>query len=177
MRNASGTQQRALRIGQMFSRSLDCDLFAHPEFCLSHAMGLFNFQCPCGWVANLVVGKWQDVMNVLDLRWAWQYKPDWEVKKGRGGLSADDESLLRCMMRRYGQELLSAPTGPCEWSQCFDFQTEKKKKFIDFAWFLVQQLLHPRDASELAELRRRHDPVAVRKHRSSRMGARAGGYL
>eukprot|EP00435_Cladocopium_sp_Y103_P068467 s225_g31.t1 len=114
----------------------------------------------------------QDVINVLDLRWAWQYKPDWEIRKGRGGLSADDESLLRCMMRRYGQELLDAPTGLCEWSQCFEVKEEKKKKFIDFAWFLVQQLLHPRDAVELAELRRRHDPVAVRSLRASRMVGR-----
>ena len=56
----------------------------------------------------------------------------------------------------------------CNWMECYKASSYNKTKYLEFAWFWVLDLLHPRTATELEALRSRHDPALVREMRDSK---------
>ncbi|CAJ1336906.1 unnamed protein product, partial [Effrenium voratum] len=89
-----------------------------------------------------------------------------ELRQRRGALDPGDMVYLRCLMRKYGWERRSNADSPCLWQEVFP-----KADYVAFAWFLLQELLHPRSATELTTLRELHQPAAVAAERASRRGA------
>lgn len=94
-----------------------------------------------------------------------------DVRRRRGKLDGADMTYLRCLMRRYGWERFGEEVEVCYWSECFPSARYGSKKFFEFAWFLLTQLLHPRSTPALQALRSVHDPVTVRGLRESRIGS------
>ena len=86
-----------------------------------------------------------------------------ELRQRRGALDPGDMVYLRCLMRKYGWERRSNADSPCLWQEVFP-----KADYVAFAWFLLQELLHPRSATELTTLRELHQPAAVAAERASR---------
>ncbi|CAJ1439150.1 unnamed protein product, partial [Effrenium voratum] len=85
-----------------------------------------------------------------------------ELRQRRGALDPGDMVYLRCLMRKYGWERRSNADSPCLWQEVFP-----KADYVAFAWFLLQELLHPRSATELTTLRELHQPAAVAAERGA----------
>ena len=81
-----------------------------------------------------------------------------------------DKMMLRCLMRRFGWEKNSKCLGKsnrCLWMETFQHCTVKEYK--DFAWFLVEELLHPCCA---ADIQRSHWPEDIHRARNGAEGVR-----
>ena len=79
-----------------------------------------------------------------------------------------DKMMLRCLMRRFGWEKNSKCLGKsnrCLWMETFQHCTVKEYK--DFAWFLVEELLHPCCA---ADIQRSHWPEDIHRARNGAEG-------
>ena len=77
---------------------------------------------------------------------------DGELRQRRGKLDVADVAYLRCLMRRYGWERSAGGVEVCSWSECFPSSHNQNKKYVQVAWMLVTQLLHPRNTPSLQAL-------------------------
>jgi hypothetical protein len=111
------------------------------------------------------------VEAVLDILWgrkALVVDEDGELQQRRGKLDDADAMFLRCLMRRYGWERHDPEVPICSWTECYKASIYNKSKCVEFAWFLVLELLHTRSSPELEALRTHHNPTVVRELRESR---------
>ena len=111
------------------------------------------------------------VEAVLDILWgrtALVVEEDGELQQRRGKLDEADAMVLRCLMRRYGWERRDPEVPTCSWMECFKASIFNKSKCVEFAWFLVLELLHTRSSPALEGLRSHHNPTVVRDLRESR---------
>ena len=79
-----------------------------------------------------------------------------------------DKLTLRCLMRRFGWEKnsqCSSKSSRCLWAETFQNSTVKEYK--DFAWFLVEELLHPWCATDI---QRSHWPEDIHRARNGAEG-------
>ena len=79
-----------------------------------------------------------------------------------------DKLTLRCLMRRFGWEKnsqCSSKSSRCLWAETFQNCTVKEYK--DFAWFLVEELLHPWCT---ADVQRSHWPEDIHRARNGAEG-------
>ena len=104
---------------------------------------------------------------VLDILWL-AVDEDGELRQRRGKLDVADVAYLRCLMRRYGWERSAGGVEVCSWSECFPSSHYQNKKYVQFAWMLVTQLLRPRNTPSLQALRAHHSPALIRELRASR---------
>ena len=107
---------------------------------------------------------------VLDILWgakALVVDEDGELRQRRGKLDVADVTYLRCLMRRYGWERSAGGVEVCSWSECSPSSHYQNKKYLQFAWMLVTELLHPRNTPSLRALRARHSPALVRELRAN----------
>ena len=82
-----------------------------------------------------------------------------------------DKMVLRCLMRRFGwarNSLCSSQSSRCLWAETFQNSTVKEYK--DFAWFLVEELLHPWCA---IDVQRSHWPHDIHLARNGAEGVHA----
>ena len=79
-----------------------------------------------------------------------------------------DKITLRCLMRRFGWERRQEADRCCLWAETFDGCLLRDYK--EFAWYLLEEILHPWGS---AELQRRHWPEAVHASRHSHSGVPA----
>ena len=110
----------------------------------------------------------QVVLDILWLRKALVIDEEGDLHQRKGKLDDSDELRLRCLMRRYGWERHDEAVDVCTWMECYKSPSYTKTKYLEFAWFLLLDLLHPRTSTELDALRSRHDPGLVREMRDSR---------
>lgn len=111
------------------------------------------------------------VQAVLDILWgrkALVVEEDGELHQRRGKLDEADAMLLRCLMRRYGWERRDPEVATCAWTECYKASIYKKSNCVEFAWFLLLDLLHTRSSPALEALRSHHNPTLVRELRESR---------
>ena len=115
-----------------------------------------------------------DVLDaVVDILWgrkALVIEESGELRQRMGALDDDDMLYLRCLMRRYGWERFTTKAACCMWSEVFRKTMYNKKNCLDFAWFLLQKLLHPRRSVALDGLRAEHAPQHIRQLRAARLG-------
>ena len=115
-----------------------------------------------------------DVLDaVVDILWgrkALVIEESGELRQRKGALDEDDMLYLRCLMRRYGWERFTTKAACCMWSEVFRKTMYNKKNCLDFAWFLLQKLLHPRRSVALDGLRAEHAPQHIRQLRAARLG-------
>ena len=76
-----------------------------------------------------------------------------------------DKIILRCLMRRFGWERRQEADRCCLWAETFEGCLLRDYKA--FAWYLLEEILHPWGS---AELQRRHSPTSVRASRHSHSG-------
>ena len=93
---------------------------------------------------------------------------DRELHQPKGKLDDADMTYLRCLMRKYGWERYDHAVEVCMGSECFRSQRYTKGVCVEFAWFLLQELLHARTTSALQALRTWRAPTTVRELRESR---------
>ena len=115
------------------------------------------------------MGIGEAALRALWARTALRVTEDDRLQQGRGALDAGDVLQLRCFMRRYGQDLHAIGEPEvfcCLWSECF--KGVRQQQLFDFAWFLVERLLHPRQNEALQRLREDHCPMRIQQVRASR---------
>ena len=86
-------------------------------------------------------------------------------------LDEADKLTLRCLMRRFGWEKnsqCSSKSSRCLWAETF--QNIAVKEYKDFAWFLVEELLHPWCATDI---QRSHWPEDIHRARNGAEGVHA----
>jgi hypothetical protein len=102
---------------------------------------------------------------------------DGELQQRRGKLDEADAMFLRCLMRRYGWERHDPEVPTCLWMECYKASIYEKRNCVEFAWFLLLELLHTRSSPALEALRSHHNPTVVRELRESRTVFRIQIYM